>query len=97
MAKCCKARKWKRRYKAAVSARGVDQAKAFEERSNLLGQLRAVDHILLERELPGLTLEEWSAQARELIQDLVATRLQRKTAGYSKRDLEQEIYRATRS
>jgi hypothetical protein len=93
MAKCPNAKKWKRRYKDAVSASSAASAKAFERQAKLQAQLRAIDHIILERELPGPTPAEWMDQARELMRDLVTCRAEEREEGYSKRDLEQAQYK----
>lgn len=82
-------KKWKKRALKARSARGVGQALAFETRSNLEGQLRAIDHIILHRELPGPSIEEWVAQAQAVFQELIQCRREKKVDGYSARDIEE--------
>lgn len=100
MSSCSKAKKWKRRYKRAVSARATDQAKAFETRSKLEGQLRAVDHLLARArfgsEDPTISGEEsrliWLRQTQDFLQELAAMRRDKVEEGYNATDLERMRY-----
>lgn len=82
-------KKWKKRALKAEADRSVDQVLSFERASNLEGQLRAIDHIILQRELPGPTQDEWVIQARTMLQDLVRCRQEQRVDGFTAEDVRQ--------
>lgn len=81
---------WKKYAKKIEELRGIDQARHFEERSKLEGQLRAVDHILTDASLPGPTTDEWMSQAQSLLLRLVTCRREKREDGFTAADLEEQ-------
>lgn len=78
---------WKKRAKGQEEARRLDQARAFEAQAKLAAQLRAVDHILTNAELPGPTPEALIAQFRALFERLRLARQTQEEQGYQPQDL----------
>ncbi len=78
---------WKKRAKGQEEARRLDQARAFEAQSKLAAQLRTVDHILTNAELPGPTAEALIAQFRALFERLRLARQTREEQSYEPQDL----------
>lgn len=75
--------------------RGIDQAKAFEERSSLQGQLRAVDHLIARAQFGSVNYDPAVDSTRRWIDDAIAflrelndIRTNKREEGYTADDIE---------